>query len=152
MKKLVLLQHFIVSVLVTILAACIFQTQMVLASLSDLDIDVMLSDRVYMTWQDLLGLLPSYGIIICIGLALGFGIAKLLRHYTSLQSFGLYALAGATVMAVILLAMQPVLGVTLLAGARSVMGILLQILAGLLGGICFMYFRKKNNRRLHSGN
>jgi uncharacterized membrane protein YeaQ/YmgE (transglycosylase-associated protein family) len=45
-------------------------------------------------------------------------------------------------MAVILIAMQPVLGVTLIAGARSSFGIILQIIAGMIGGFCFMRLRK----------
>lgn len=146
MKKFVLTLHFILATIVTVVFACLLQTQMVLHELSKLDVQISLSKRMYMSWQDLAGLLPSYGSIILIGLAIGFGIAKLIRRYTSLKSPLLYVFAGGAVMAVILIAMQPVLGVTLIAGARSGVGIMLQIIAGTIGGFCFMRLRK----RLHS--
>lgn len=145
MKKLVLLQHFILASLVTMISACVFQTQMVLWGLSELNIDINWSKRVYMTWQDLLGLLPTYGVIVTIGLAIGFAIAKALKTYTSIKTPLLYTIAGGLTMATILAAMQPVLGVTLLAGARSATGITLQIIAGVLGGFCFSRLRQPAN-------
>ena len=141
MKKFALTLHFLVATIVTVVLACLLQTQMVLLELSKLDVQISFSKRAYMSWQDLAGLIPSYGIVILIGLAIGFGIAKLIRRYTSLKSSRLYIFAGATVMAVILIAMQPVLGVTLIAGARSGLGIMLQIIAGATGGFCFMRLR-----------
>ena len=129
--------------MVTIVSACLLQTQMVLLELTKLDIQISFTDRLYMSWQDLIGLIPAYGTIITIGLLLGFGICKLIRRYTPLKSSILYVFAGGTVMAVILLAMQPVLGVTLVAGARSTLGILLQIAAGAFGGFCFMRLRAR---------
>jgi len=142
MKKLVLLQHFLLAALVTIISACLLQTQMVLLALSNIGIDITWSQRIYMSWQDLLGLLPSYGVIITIGLAIAFLIAKTIRKRTRANSPFLYVVAGGVTMAAILVAMQPILGVTLLAGARSFLGIILQIGAGLLGGLCFMRLRR----------
>lgn len=134
--------HFILATIVTVVFACLLQTQMVLHELSKLDIQISFSKRLYMSWQDLSGLIPSYGVVILLGLAIGFGIAKLIRKYTPLKSSRLYLFAGAVVMAVILIAMQPVLGVTLVAGARSAIGVILQIIAGTIGGFCFMRLRK----------
>lgn len=142
MKKMLLALHFILATIVTVVFACLLQTQMVLHELSKLDIQISFSKRLYMSWQDLSGLIPSYGVVILLGLAIGFGIAKLIRKYTPLKSSRLYLFAGAVVMAVILIAMQPVLGVTLVAGARSAIGVILQIIAGTIGGFCFMRLRK----------
>ncbi|MFT6267662.1 MAG: hypothetical protein ACJAVV_000461 [Alphaproteobacteria bacterium] len=44
--------------------------------------------------------------------------------------------------------MQPVLGVTLIADARSGFGVMLQIIAGLLGGLCFMRLRLSDSKKL----
>jgi hypothetical protein len=145
MKIILLILHFLLASMVTIVSACILQTQMVLLELTKLDIQISLSERLYMTWQDLVGLIPAYGTIITIGLALGFGICKLIWRYTPLKSSILYVVAGGAVMAVILIAMQPVLGVTLVAGARSTLGILLQIAAGMLGGFCFLRLRNQQH-------
>lgn len=137
--------HFLAAAIATAVSASLLQTQMVLFELTKLDIKISLSERIYMSWQDLLGLIPPFGAVIAIGLALGFGISKLIMRYTPFKSSLLYVLAGGAVMAVILLAMQPVLGVTLIAGARSSIGIVLQIVAGLLGGFCFMRLRSKQH-------
>lgn len=141
MKKTVLLLHFILCALVTILIACILQTQMVLHGLSDIGVHISWVERVSMSYQDVVGLLPSYGVIITIGLAAGFGITKWIQIKIKQTPAHLYILAGGVTMAVILAAMHPLLGVTLLAGARSAVGITLQIAAGCIGGYCFMYLR-----------
>jgi hypothetical protein len=148
MKKLVLLQYFVLAACVTFVSVCILQTQMVLLALSNLDIDITWSKRIYMTTQDLLGLFPSYGVVIAIGLAIGFVIAKIIKSYTRLSSYYLYVVAGGFTMAAILMAMHPILGVSLLAGARSTFGIVLQIISGLLGGFCFMRLRQPRNAQL----
>ncbi|MGK0371865.1 MAG: hypothetical protein ACJAW1_002109 [Glaciecola sp.] len=75
--------------------------QMVLLALSNLNIDITWSKRIYMTWQDLIGLFSSYGAIIAIGLAIGFIIAKIIKTYTPLNSYYLYFIAGGLTMAVI---------------------------------------------------
>jgi hypothetical protein len=144
MNKLIILLHFIIASLLTVVSACILQTQMVLLGLSDINIDISWADRLSMSWQDLLGLLPSYGVVVTIGLAIGFSVAKLISKKTSLRTSYLYIIAGGFTMTAILLAMQPILGVTLLAGARSTLGVSLQVLAGLVGGYCFMRLRQKH--------
>lgn len=143
MNKLIILLHFIAASFVTVVSACVLQTQMVLLGLSNINIDISWTDRLSMSWQDLVGLVPSYGIIVIIGLAVGLSVAKLISKKASLSTSYLYVIAGGFTMGVILLAMQPVLGVTLLAGARSALGISLQVVAGLLGGYCFMRLRHK---------
>jgi nucleoside recognition membrane protein YjiH len=143
MKKIALLGHLLIASLICFVSASVLQTQMVLFGLSELDINIPIADRLNMSMQDLIGLLPTYGPIVLIGLTIGFSIAKLLLRFTPISSRIIYVIAGGITMLVILLAMQPVLGVTLLAGARSMNGILLQMLSGVLGGICFMILRKK---------
>lgn len=133
---------FILAWLITFIVASVLQTQMVLYGLSQLDVEIGLSKRLLMTWQDIAGLLPTYGLVILLGLSIGFGVAKLIYKFTNLSRTYLLPLAGALSMLAILLAMQPILGVTLLAGARTATGIALQMLAGLIGGVSFIYIRK----------
>lgn len=137
-----LLLHFAISALICAVIACLFHTQMVLLELQKLDVAISLADRLSMSLQDLAGLLPTYGAIVCLGLAIAFTCASLLRKFTRFRSFYLYSFAGASAMLVILLAMQPIMNITFLAGARSFFGISLQVLAGLIGGLCFTHFRK----------
>lgn len=127
----------------TFLLASILQTQMVLFNLTKIQINIPFIDRLVMSWEDLVGLLPSYGVVIVIGLAIGFSIAKLFKKFVKIDNFYLNPIAGALTMLAILLAMQPILGVTLLAGARSTLGITLQMLAGFVGGYVFLILRTK---------
>lgn len=144
--------HFIVSSFIAALAAILMHTQMVLADLNAIDISIPIADRFYMMGQDILGLLPKYGIVVLLGLAIAFVIAKLIvvmlnkkSPQTKARRY-LYPLAGGVAILAILLLMQPILNITLLAGARSLTGMALQILAGVLGGVIFAYLglRKKS--------
>jgi hypothetical protein len=150
MKKLALLGHFLLASIATFILAGLLQTQMVLHELIKLNVEITFADRLYMSWQDLLGLLPTYGVIVCIGLLIAFAVVKVINTYSRFGSRYLYVLAGGIAMAIILMAMQPVLGVTLLAGARSILGIILQIIAGLIGGGCFVYLRSRQSSALSS--
>jgi hypothetical protein len=142
MKTLVLLMHFVCSAAAAVVTACVFQTQMVLLGLTNLGVNITWTNRMYMVGQDLLGLLPTYGIIVTVGLAIGFGVTKAIKKYTRFNNYALYVLAGGVTMLVILFTLHPILHITLLAGARSGFGLLLQIVAGLLGGFIFMSLRK----------
>ena len=141
MKKISLVIHFFVSVLIAYFFACIFHTQMVIAGLTDIDVVVDLSSRVFMSTQDFVGLALPYGSVVLVGLLIAFLIAKGIKKFTPIESNYIYIVAGGLAMLVILLAMQPILGVTLLAGARTSVGILLQMLAGAIGGIAFVQMR-----------
>ncbi len=143
MKKAILHLYipFILAWLATFVVASILQTQVVLYGLAQIDVHIALSDRLLMTWQDIVGLLPTYGLVILVGLAVGFSVAKLITKFTHLSKTYLLPLSGAITMLAILLAMQPILGVTLLAGARTATGIILQMSAGLIGGISFIRIR-----------
>lgn len=143
-------RHFLLAAIVSVVSACLLHTQMVLLELSKIDIQISMQKRLYMSAQDLLGLAPTYGVIICLGLILAFSIAFALRKYLfneSNRSYYLYVVAGGAAMLTILLAMHPILELTLLAGARSSTGIILQILAGLMGGLCFANLRKQHAQK-----
>ena len=100
-----------------------------------------------MVFDDWLGLLPTYGVIIGIGLLLAFIACNLLlrkRQYSYGINVLLYALAGAFSLCVMLVSMQPIMDITLIAGARG-NGIYAQMLAGFFGGIMFASFDQKEN-------
>jgi len=149
MKFLKLAAHLFIAAFGCAVAAILLHTQMVLAALNNIDISIPMSDRLYMSVQDLLGLLPVYGAIILLGLAIAFSITKLIRKFFTVKPIAIYPIAGAAALFVILISMQPILDITLLAGARSTTGIILQAVAGALGGVLFAVLRQpKSNRRL----
>lgn len=123
--------------------ASLAQTHAVLWELNSLGITIALSDWLFMIGQDAKGLLPTYGSIIAITLALSFTFVHLVIFslkkrgktlFNRLTSTCLFALAGGLGFLLMLLAMQPILDVTLIAGARSLMGFTAQCLSGAAAG------------------
>ncbi len=141
MKKFVrFLLTLIPAFVVTYGFASIFHTQSVLARLSELDVVIPLAKRLATIAYDLAGLLPAYGSAIFAMLFVAMGIASLIGRFLTHRG-ALFALicafAGATGMLTMLLAMHPIMDVTLIAGARDTGGKLLQCSAGFLGGLTF---------------
>ena len=143
---------FIPAWAVGFILASIFHTTSVLTELAKIDVCVGLSDWLFMIGQDLLGLLPTYGVIIAVTLALAFFITQYLikRIYSRRTEsvpfptrLALFSAAGAISYWLMLMAMQPILNVTLIAGARSLEGLLAQCLAGLIAGCVFAYLGNK---------
>ncbi len=94
-----------------------------------------------MSIDDLLGLYPTYGIVIAVSYFISFIVAGLLIKRFKLSPNILYFLAGGVGVTVALLAMHPILNITLLAGARSTFGFVCQSLAGAIGGMVFANLR-----------
>jgi hypothetical protein len=127
---------FFTSVLVCFLLASAFNTQFVIAGLSSVQVNIPLFDRFVMTATDWVGLAPTYGVLILIGLLLAFGtMSFFVRRFGRAQI--LYPIGGALCFFVMIAAMEPVLGVTLVTGARSYLGWAFQCLAGAIGGWVF---------------
>tara|TARA_B100001063_G_scaffold237635_1_gene258737 strand:- start:450 stop:920 length:471 start_codon:yes stop_codon:yes gene_type:complete len=141
------IKSFLPAWLATFLVACSLHTLQVLNALSDLGVAISPSEWLSTAWKDVVGLLPTYGIIIAVALLLAFGVVTIIRKYaikhgiTKPRFITLTSLAGASSIAVALLAMQPILNVTLIAGARGYDGFLLQCFAGLLGGFIYGLLR-----------
>lgn len=143
-NKLTLVLHFAVAGVLCVISAILLHTQMVLAQLAQIGIEISFADRLYMSSQDLLGLSPTYGSIVLIGLGLAFVVTFYINKYTFVKSYYLYVLAGGLAVLTILMAMYPILNITLLAGARTPLGLMLQMFAGCVGGFCFAYLRKNH--------
>ncbi|MDT0596614.1 hypothetical protein [Glaciecola petra] len=152
-KYLLLVLHFFISAALAAVLACLAHTQFVLHELILLDINITLGDRAYMSVQDLMGLLPTYGTIVLIGFLIAFTSTWLLRKYTPLKSMYLYTLAGGVAMLTILILMDNLLNLSFLAGARSSLGMIFQVICGLIGGTLFVQLRThKLNNALHQQN
>jgi hypothetical protein len=134
--------HFLIAALCTYILASLAHSQFVLSELSAVNIDITLADRISMSLDDILGFFPILAAAIAFSLLLGFGAVALIRKFQPQLTLWLYPLAGTTAILVMLLAMHPILGITIIAGARSALGIFFQCLAGLSGGWLFMRLRK----------
>jgi hypothetical protein len=141
--------HFLVAVVFAFVIASLFHSQFVMAELAKVGVEISLNDRLSMSIDDLLGLYPTYGIVIAVSYFIAFSVTNLLTKRFKLSPYILYCLAGGIGVAVALLAMHPILNITLLAGARSNFGFACQCLAGAIGGAMFAYFRSTNHVTAH---
>ena len=136
-----ILPSFLVSWLLTFTLASLFHSQYVVNQLVDVGVVVSLSDRINLTLDDWLGLLPTYGAIIAIALAIAFFAVVLLVKKFEKYSMVLFVASGITAFAVVLVAIESIMNIHIIAGARG-WGFYLQLLAGALGGLLFALLTK----------
>jgi hypothetical protein len=127
---------FLVSWLLTFTLASLFHSQYVVNQLVNVGVVVSISDRINLTLDDWLGLLPTYGAIIAIALAIAFLVTAKLTKKVKQYSMVLFIAAGITAFAVVLLAIESVMNIHIIAGARG-WGFYMQLLAGATGGLLF---------------
>lgn len=132
---------FLVSWLLTFTLASLFHSQYVVNQLVNVGIVVSLSDRINLTLDDWLGLLRTYGAIIAIALAIAFLVTAKLTKKVKQYSMVLFIAAGITAFAVVLVAIESIMNIHIIAGARG-WGFYLQLLAGALGGLLFALLTK----------
>jgi len=129
---------FIISVIVASLLANIFSTQFVIAGLNANGGDIGMGGRLTMTAHDLMGFGPLYSVFIATGLAIAFLTGGLVYRFAKTGRTLVYAVAGIMCFIVMLWAMKNVFfGVQLVAGARSLLGVVFQTFAGAVAGYIF---------------
>ncbi|MBV1911071.1 MAG: hypothetical protein KUG78_17360 [Kangiellaceae bacterium] len=143
-KKLLLVRDFFLAALATFILASISHSQFVLYELSKLGVVIDFAVRTRASFEDVLGLLPAFLPVIAVGLLCGFSLVFLIKKFFKMDSVFLYPLAGGASLLAIHWLMYPILEITLVAGARSITGILMQVLAGVVGGWLFYFIRKNS--------
>ncbi len=139
--------QFLTSVIITFSLASIFHSQFVLSEMVSLGVSVDPATWVLTSFNDWLGLLPGYGAVISVGLLVGFTITRcVLVKWCGISEPKncWWALAGGGSMLCILLLMHPILDITLIAGARTPFGFVMQCLSGVIGGIVYGLMRPVN--------
>jgi hypothetical protein len=131
-----ILPAFLVSWLLTFTLASLFHSQYVVNQLVNVGVVIGLVDRISLTLDDWLGLLPTYGAIIAVALVIAFGVAAKLSKKLQKYTLGLYVVAGSCAFVVVLVAIESIMHIHIIAGARG-WGFYLQLLAGAVGGFVF---------------
>jgi hypothetical protein len=129
---------YLLAVLASYCLASVAATQTVLQRVEAMGLPVSLAARLRTTAQDLLGLAGSYLPLIAIALALAFPVSAGLGRLAPRQRQWLFPLAGGVALLALHAIMKVVLGVSGIAATRDWPGLLLQGLAGVLGGLCFV--------------
>lgn len=148
--------QLLVATLVTFLIASALHTQSVLSGLISVGAEIPLALRIKTVFVDFAGLLPTYGVIVFVGMLIAMSVALLIankllsvKHANNGESpfqssqLWLFSLAGATAVFTLLSAMHPILDVSIIAGARGLSGLLTQSIAGAIGGLAFALVRYK---------
>lgn len=138
MKILRALIAYIVAVLVATTGLSAVSTTTVLANLKEMGYPASAGDQVSTYISDFIGLAPAAGGINAIGLLVAFVIAWLIIHFLWKQRTLGYTLAGFVALYVEMLAMGQLFGgITPIAGARTMGGLLAIAAVGALSGYVF---------------
>jgi hypothetical protein len=137
-----LLLAFLTAVIATTLFGSLVQTQLALAALSGLGVEITVGERLAASGADLVGFAPMYAGIVALGFLLAFPVAALLTRCFPGLRHRLYALAGAVAILTALLLMRTLLGLSPVSSARGVGGMTLHTLAGAVGGLAFAAQRR----------
>ena len=70
--------HFLVAVIFAFVLASLFHSQFVMAELTKVGVEILFNDRLSMSIDDLLGLYPTYGVVIAVSFLIAFIVASLL--------------------------------------------------------------------------
>ncbi|WP_334019096.1 hypothetical protein [Alteromonas sp. S015] len=144
--------HFVPSWAVGFLLASLFHSISVLMGLVQIGVELKVSDWLSMIWQDTLGLLPTYGTIIAVALLLAFLVTHFIVNRISTHGakdatqFILFTIAGGLSFLLMLIVMQPIMNITLIAGARTAMGLAAQCVAGICAGGVYSYLSDSSTR------
>ena len=144
-----ILPSFLVSWLLTFTLASLFHSQYVVNQLVNVGVVVGFSDRASLTLDDWLGLLPTYGAIIAVALAIAFFVTVKLNKKVKKYSTQLFVIAGIVAFAIVLIAIESIMNIHIIAGARG-WGFYAQLLAGAVGGYTFSHLIKtaRNPKKL----
>lgn len=142
---------WIFAVVTTVILGVVFQTQNVIARLGDIGADVSLGERLVMTGYDISHLGTLYGVFISLAFLIAFLVGGLVYRFAKFGRSVVYAMAGAVAILVMLFAMKAnFFDIHIIAGARDMPGIALQMLAGAIGGFVFSRASQKPSLNPHS--
>lgn len=128
---------FLLAGLVAYIIAVLFYTQINLSNLTDLGIDISLSDRLGAASHDLLSMTGMYLPIMLVALLVAFSLAAIvIRFLPNLRILG-FVVAGIVGVLALVLFFSSFLGTNPIAVTRSSLGLLSQCGAGGMGGLVY---------------
>ena len=144
---------FILAALVAFLLSCLAMTGYTLAEYAAIGLSPTPGVAFETYWLNLIGLgLPtaqqplSFGLVEALGLLVAFMVAGLVKRVVPVLSPFAYPVAGAVALPVLIILIENVMiggGVGVFYGARGPLGLGLQALAGLAGGLVFSLLRRR---------
>ncbi len=136
------LAAYLLAVVVAYTLASITATQSVITRLAEMGIDVNFADRLRMTLHDIAGMAGMFLPMIAAAFLAAFLMAALLCRWLGRRPIALYILAGAVALIAIHLTLNLAVGITPVAIARTMGGLLIQGLAGAVGAYLYAYINR----------
>ena len=133
------LAAYLLAVIVAYLLASITATQSVIARLVEMGVEVNFADRLRMTLHDVAGMAGMFLPLIAAAFLVAFLLTALLCRWLGRRPIALYILAGAIALIAIHLSLNLAFGITPVAIARTMGGLLIQGLAGAVGAYFYTY-------------
>ncbi len=133
------LAAYLLAVIVAYILASITATQSVIARLAELGVEVNFANRLSMTLQDIAGMAGMFLPMIAAAFLVAFMVTALLCRWLGRRPVALYVLAGAVALIAIHLTLNLAVGITPVAIARTMAGLLIQGLAGAVGAYLYAY-------------
>lgn len=134
---------YFAAVIMIYLLGSIAITQMNLASLQEMGASIPWSVRLNTTWLDLQGLMMPYLVLVSIAALIAFLVTGQISRFFPTHRVWLYTLAGIVALMALHLILKASLGLWGVAGARPMSGLILQGLAGAIGGWAFAYWSRR---------
>ena len=134
---------FVLAWLVAYTASVAFYTRQVLAGYADLGLSIPAADALATFKDNFTGQLqspdgPSWGMILAVAMLIAFLVAAGVKRVVKPLAPVAYPVAGAAALGGLLALIESQFpGVGAIGGARTALGVGLQMLAGLLGGVVF---------------
>ncbi len=133
---------FVVAVIATYVFGAIFISQGNLAQVINLGLEVDFGVRVDAAIHDLIHMTQLYLPLVAIGLLIALPVARGVIHFLPhLRLIG-YTLSGFTAMIALHVIAEAVLGMVGIAPTRFIDGLILQGVAGAIGGLAFHFVTK----------
>ena len=134
------LVSYIVAVLAAYILLAVSYTQLNLANLVEMGIDLPLQTRLQATGQDLLGMAPFFLPITGFALLIGFGFAKVaVRFVPQLRTLA-FVVSGFVAMFLVDFVSRLPFGTHIIPTTRTTIGLLTFCLAGAIGAYLYTHF------------
>ena len=132
-----IIMGYVAAVLAAYLIGCIAISQGNIAAIVGMGFEVTLGQRLESAWHDLLSMTALYLPIIGVAYLIALPVSALvIKRYPNLRRLG-FVLGGFAALLAIHLILKQVFGISGIAPTRTVMGLMLQGLAGAAGGYCY---------------
>ena len=135
------LSGFFPAVIVAYVIGSLLATQVVLANLASMGVDISLATRLDASLHDLLGMSTSYLLLILVAFIIALPVAAGLSKWLGARALW-FTLAGFVALVMLHVIMRQVLGVWPIAAAREWPGLLMQGGAGAVGGFLYSYISR----------